>query len=101
MCENGDHPLNASLCFQTNYGANAQRKVFLLERLASLLLVLHPEFRAVPCNPYGMGWSMSRFREHPQQTYINDALKMAYRELGYPQYMEAFNALRNQFVGKS
>lgn len=100
VCEDPGHPLHAALCHATNYGANAQRKVFLLERLASLLLVLRPEFRAVPCNPYGMGWSMSRFREHPQQAYINDALKMAFRELGYPQYMEAFNALRNQFVGK-
>ena len=71
-----------------------------LERLASLLLVLRPNYRVIAHNPYGMGWSMSKFRDNPHNAYINDALKMAFRELGYPQYMEAFNAMRNKFIDK-
>ena len=100
ICENKGHPLNAALCHQTTYGVDAQRKVFLLERLASLLLVLRPSYRTVAYNPYGMGWSMSKFRDNPNNAYINDALKMAFRELGFPQYMDAFNAMRNQFISK-
>ena len=100
ICEDKSHPLNAALCHQTNYGVDAQRKVFLLERLASLLLVLRPNYKAVAHNPYGMGWSMSKFRQDPHQSYINDALKLAFKEFGYPQYMEAFNALRNKFIEK-
>lgn len=100
ICEDRTHPLNASLCHQTNYGIDAQRKVFLLERLASLLLTLRPNYKVAVCNPYNFGWSMSKFRENPNQAYINDALKMAFRELGFPQYMEAFNAMRNQFIKK-
>jgi hypothetical protein len=100
ICEDSTHPLTAALCHQTTYGVDAQRKVFLLERLASLVLTLQPAYKVAACNPYNFGWSMSKFRESPQTAYINDALKMAFRELGYPQYMEAFNALRKQFLDK-
>jgi hypothetical protein len=48
-------------------------------------------------NPFGMGWSMSRFREYPTDAVISDALKMAFRDRRYPQYMEAFAAVRERF----
>lgn len=96
--EDSAHPLHAELNFNTTYAANAHRKVFLSERLASMLLYLRPEFRVAVANPFGFGWSMARFRETPQDTYINDALKRAFRDTGFPQYMEAFRKIRDGYL---
>ena len=98
VAEDAAHPLHARLNFNTNYAANANRKVFLQERLASLLLYVHPEFKVAVANPFGFGWSMAKFRETPQDTYINDALKRAFRDTGFPQYMDAFRTMRNKLI---
>lgn len=92
------HPLYAALNFNTSYGANANRKVFISERLASLLLCLHSEFRAATANIFNFGWSTSRFRDCPENTYVNDALKRAYRDTGFSQYMQAFTENRARFA---
>jgi hypothetical protein len=101
MAEDPLHPLSASLCQPTTYGINAQRKVFLLERLAPLLLTLQPEFKTAEANSFNFGWSMARFRAVPEDSYINDALKRAYRDTGFPQYMAAFRKQREKFTGSS
>jgi hypothetical protein len=92
--------LKAGLTQATSYhgptGA-AQRKVFLMERAASLILATQPRWRSRAHNPYGFGWSTSRFREHPTDAIISDALKMAWRDQRYPQYMQAFMAVRERF----
>jgi hypothetical protein len=97
VCEGPDTALRQALCLPTTYPGAVQRKVFLIERAASLLIVTQPEWRSVAFNPFGMGWSMSRFREHPTDAVISDALKMAFRDRHYPQYMEAFAAVRERF----
>jgi hypothetical protein len=100
ICEStGDHPVKAALTAATSYpgpGGPAQRKVFLQERAASLLLATQP-WRSVAHNPFGMGWSTSRFREHPTEAYISDALKIAWRDQRYPQYLQAFATIRERF----
>ena len=96
-CEDAHHPLNAALCLPTHYGQGAQRKVFLQERAASLLLATQPRWRSQAHNPYGFGWSTSRLREHPTEAVISDALKMAYRDQHYPQYIQAFATVRERF----
>lgn len=99
VCEGPDCPLKAALTAATSYpgpGGGAQRKVFLMERAASLLLATQP-WRSVAHNPFGMGWSVSRFREHPTEAYISDALKIAWRDQRYPQYLQAFAAIRERF----
>lgn len=97
LCEGPDSPLRQALCRPTTYPGAVPRKVFLQERAASLLLATQPQWRSVAYNPFGMGWSMSRFREHPVDAYISDALKMAFRDQAYPQYLEAFLNVRERF----
>ena len=97
VCESSDTPLGQALCQPTTYPGAVQRKVFLVERAASLLIVTNPRWRSVAYNPFGMGWSMSRFREHPTDAVISDALKVAFRNQRYPQYMQAFSAVRERF----
>ena len=101
VCESPeDSPIKAALVAPTSYpgpgGTGAQRKVFLQERAASLLLATQP-WRSVAHNPFGMGWSTSRFREHPTEAYISDALKIAWRDQRYPQYLQAFATIRERF----
>ncbi|MEY4563887.1 MAG: hypothetical protein RLZZ618_3164, partial [Pseudomonadota bacterium] len=101
VCEGEDSPMRAALTHATTYPGAAQRKVFLQERVASLLLVTQPHWRSKPANPFGFGWSMSRFREHPTEAFISDALKIAFREQGFAEYMQAFALVRQRFASGS
>jgi hypothetical protein len=96
-CEAPDGPLRQALCRPTTYAGGAQRKVFLQERAASLLLCTQPRWRSVAHDPYGFGWSMSRFRERPSDAFVSDALKVAWRELGFPEYLAEFARVRERF----
>ncbi len=97
VCEGPDTALKRELTRVTNYPGAAQRKVFLMERAASLLLTLKPQWRTKAADPFTMGWSMSRFREHPIDAYISDALKIAMREQGYTEYIQAYSKIRQKF----
>ena len=104
LCEGPASTLQQALTHRTSYPGGkgqhggTQRKVFLQERTASLLLTTQPQWRSVPHNPFGMGWSMSRFRDHPNEAFTSDALKRAWRDTGWPQYLQAFNAVRQRFL---
>lgn len=97
-CEDPAHPLQAELAKPTSYGAGAHRKVFLMERTASLLLTTQPRWRTRAFDPFAFGWSMSRFREHPHEAVLSDALKIAFRDQGYPEYMKAYSRIREIFT---
>lgn len=97
LCEGEDSPLRRQLTESTSYPGGAQRKVFLLERVASYLLTVQPKWRTKAADPFTMAWSMTRFRDHPQEAFVSDALKMAFREQGYPEYMQAFARVREIF----
>ena len=96
VCEGPDGALKDQLCSETTYPGSAQRKAFLQERVASFILSTQPHWRSVAYNPFGTAWSMSRFREHPHEAYISDALKLAYDRHRYPQYIEAYSAVRER-----
>lgn len=98
ICEGPEIPLKHALTQPTTYPGAAQRKVFLMERAASLLLAVKPQWRTQAANPFTMGWSMSRFREHPIDAYISDALKIAWREQKFPEYLKAFSEIRDRFT---
>ena len=103
VCEGPDSPLRRGLTHTTTYPGGAggvQRKVFLQERAASLLLATQPRWRSVAHDPFGMGWSTSRFRQHPNEAFISDALKRAFRDTGWPHYMQAFAAVRERFANR-
>jgi len=94
VAEDETHALHHILCANTSYSTNSQRKVFLLERLASLLLFLKPDYKVAVANTFQFAWSMSKLRDIPEYSYISDALKMAFRENGFPQYMDAYRKIR-------
>lgn len=96
LCEGPEGPLRSALCHTTTYPGAAQRKVFIQERVASLLLATQPRWRSVAHDPFGFGWSMTKLRQHPREAYISDALKLAWREQRFPQYLEAYTSVREQ-----
>lgn len=97
--DGADPALREQLVVATSYPGAAQRKVFLAERIASLLLCIEPHWRSHAANPFVFAWSTSRFREHPVEAVISDALKTAYRDRPYPEYMQAFARVRQIFSG--
>lgn len=94
VCEGPDSPLRQALCLPTSYPA--QRKVFVQERMASLLLATQPQWRSVAHDPFGFAWSQSKLQQHPTEAYISDALKLAWRAQPFPEYLRAFSAVREQ-----
>ena len=94
VCEGPPGALREALINPTSYPGAVQRKVFLLERLASLLLTVQPIWRTHAADPYAFGWSGSALREHPHEAILSDALKLAYRVQPFPEYLQAFARVR-------
>lgn len=97
-CERGPESVRGALVQPTTYPGSAQRKVFIQERIASLILTLQPQWRTHAANPFRMAWSATRFRDHPELAVMSDALKRAHRDLGFPCYLKAFGMLRQRFT---
>lgn len=95
ICEDPSHPLHAALTQPTNY-PNTQRKVFIMEGMASLLLTIEPHWRTKAANCFRSAWSGTTLSNYRQEAVLSDALKIAFREQGFPEYMEAFASLRSR-----
>jgi len=100
-CEDSSNPLSYDLTVPTTYPGEAQRKVFMQERAASYLLATQNHWRSVAYNPFVMAWSATRLNEFPDDAVISDALKIAYRQQGYSNYMSAFAQIRHKFTNSS
>jgi hypothetical protein len=96
VCEGAESPLKESLVHATTYSGAVQRKVFLMERIASFLLTVNPAWKVRAYNTFACAWSASKLGDNKQDAVISDALKIAMREQGYPQYLSAFAAIRNK-----
>ena len=99
LCEGPASPLQQTLTAPTTYPGAAQRKVFVMERLASYLLTVQAQWRTRAADPFTMAWSATRLRDYPLEAFLSDALKIAMREQGYPEYTRAFAQLRERFAG--
>jgi hypothetical protein len=71
-------------------GQNIPMKVFIQERLASLILVTDPSLDALMFNVFDLpqGWDM--FSSYQPQAIVCDALKRAYVSTGYPHYLNGY-----------
>jgi hypothetical protein len=94
ICEGEDCELKSELNAATTYPDDVQIKVFVMERVASLLLAMRPEWRTHAYNPFLCAWSTSRLNQLRHEAVMSDALKIAMREQGYNDYLRAFAHLR-------
>ena len=96
VCEGQDSPLRNLLITETQYPGAVQRKVFLMERMASWLLATDSSWRAHAYNTFECAWSASRLNQFKLEAVLSDALKIALREQGFGQYRAAFATLRDR-----
>ncbi len=81
---------------ETNYRNGIQRKVFIMERVASLLLATEKKWSIHSHNPFVFAYSASRLNQFPDKAIICDALKIAYKETKNPTHlMQFFNIIKN------
>lgn len=99
VCEGEASSLRAQLLAPTSYEGGTQRKIFVMERTASLLLTVQPQWHSHAHNPFTQGWPTEALQRDPSQAICCDALKQAFRNQGYPQYLQAFGKLRQQVLG--
>ncbi len=96
-CEGPATPLQQRLTAATSYRGAAQMKIFLMERIASLLLAVQPHWRSTACDPYANGlWPHESLRRDPTDAIASDALKHAMRSAGWPEYGAAFGHVRQR-----
>jgi hypothetical protein len=74
-------------------GAHAQNKVFVIERIASWLLVTH-QFTSLAYDPWLLPHSNSWVAKYRNELIQLDALKIALGVQGYPCYFEEYERLR-------
>ncbi|WP_322978963.1 hypothetical protein [Pseudomonas sp. C11] len=96
ICEQESSELAERLRQSSSYPGAVPCKVFLMERLASLLLAIEPQWRVRAYNTFDCAWSASRLNQFRLEAVMSDALKIAMREQGFGQYLEAFTALRDR-----
>lgn len=86
-------PLRAMLLAETTY-RNVHRKVFLMERIASLLLTIDPDLRIVTYDTFKCAWSSSKLGSLRSEAVVSDALKIAKSITGHDVYISEFAAVR-------
>ena len=96
LAEDAADPIGAELRVPTNSGSGVHRKVFLQERTASFILSTQKRFRSVRYDAFKTAWSASALSAFPTEAVVSDALKIAFRETGDPEYISAFGSYRQK-----
>jgi hypothetical protein len=99
ICEGADSPLKAQLTHPTTYPGAVERKVFLMERIASLLLTIEPHWKVRAYDTFQCAWSATKLGDQKLEAVISDALKIAMREQGFGEYASAFSTIRQRLRG--
>lgn len=98
LCEGAPSPLQQAMTDATSYRGGTQMKIFVMERIASLLLTVQP-WRSVAADPYVNGlWPNEALRRDPTDAIVADALKHAMRDPAWPQFGAAFGGLRRKVL---
>lgn len=96
ICEGDSSALKDELTCPTSYPGAVQRKVFLMERIASFILATEPKWRVRAYDTFQCAWSGSRLNQFRDLAVISDALKIAAREQGFAEYLHEFSRLREK-----
>jgi hypothetical protein len=78
----------------------AHLKVFVMERMATLLLAAGAEFSARAHSPFLLSSSSTQFRNLMEESVVSDALKIAWAQRKDPTYLNTFNSLRGRIGEK-
>jgi len=78
----------------------APTKVFIIERVASLLLSTQKHWKVKAFNPWKLPNANSYAARYPDDLLLMDALKIAYNTQGYPEYLSMFTQMQDSIVAK-
>lgn len=101
IAEEGLTPLGQALNRVVNYGAiSAPAKVFIIERVASLLLWSEKQWIAHSYDPLLLPQASARLQEvaSSPDLLILDALKIAYAESGADRYIRLYSQFREKLI---
>jgi hypothetical protein len=99
ICEQEeDSLLRSDLLKSTDYFGGLQRKVFLSERLASVILCLDNRFKSVPHPKLLSSQSATKLGGLIDEAIVSDALKAAMRATGRQEFRGAFARLRDRII---
>jgi hypothetical protein len=95
IAETGSSDLASRLNASTTHdGGGVPTKVFVIERVASLMLATQKHWRTKAYNALSLPWSKAPTAQFQLEMAFLDALKIAYSSQGHPQYLDAFHRLR-------
>ena len=90
-CENYPFIAQAHNWIQkTNYREGIQRKVFLIERIASLIISTDTQWKSHAHNPFLFCYSASRLNNFPEEAVKCDALKIAFNETSNHTFLKIY-----------
>lgn len=99
MGENPNHPLSARLNAITDYGkSEVQMKVFIIERVASLVMALIPELTVGHYDLNAMPWGNVLYYPCRNEMMVLNALKIAYQQSQDTAYLRQFYRLRQEVL---
>jgi len=85
---------------KTNYRDGIQRKVFLMERIASTILKQERKWKVSNYDTFQCAYSASRLNEFPDDCHTADALKIAWNKTGNLIYLNQFNKIVSKISRK-
>jgi 2-polyprenyl-3-methyl-5-hydroxy-6-metoxy-1,4-benzoquinol methylase len=99
VAENGtnDDQFHKLLLTKTNYGEGIERKVFVIEGVASLILARRDPRTIAAYNPFNCAWS-SQLGIYRDEAVICDALKVASRVNGFDNYRQVFDTIQKRVM---
>jgi hypothetical protein len=99
LCEQGSGELHDRLNGNVDYDNGlAPAKVFMIERMVSLLLAVEPGWQSAGYNPLALPSSGAPIGRAGGDMLILDALKRSARDTGRQEYLQVFMALRNNMA---
>lgn len=99
VAEENRTTLGKKLNAATSHGEKlALNKVFVIERVASLLLSTQYHWRVKAYNPATLPWTEAHMSRHPSELIQLDALKMARASQGYAEYILQFSKIRQSII---
>jgi SAM-dependent methyltransferase len=99
-CEDVHDELRIKLTEPTTYPGAVERKVFVVEALASLVLNLRKDLRIHAYDPFSLSWS-AQLGQFKQEAIVCDSLKTAMIEQGRSTFSRTFRQISSETLKKA
>ena len=99
--ESSNSQLAQDLNHTTTYGVQQlPMKIFVQERIATIILLLNSEMKSLAFSTFNTGPSTTPFNQFLNEAVISDSLKMSYAKTKHPAYLNQFGKFRDEIILK-